>query len=87
LRFLFVGVITNKLLFFGVITNKPTHKRINFNVKRLAQWIGADILFMAWQVRCNKKIGVRARCRLYVMFVVNLNAFSGMCPNTSIAYA
>jgi hypothetical protein len=49
---LFVGVITNKLitnklLFFSVITNKPKHKRINFNVKRLAQGIGADILFMA----------------------------------------
>jgi hypothetical protein len=64
---------------------------INFNacsnMLKAAQGIGADILFMAWQVRCNKKIGVRARCRLYVMFVVNLNAFSGMCPNTSIAYA
>jgi hypothetical protein len=82
---LFVGVITNKLLFFSFITSK--HKCINFNVKRFAQGIGADILFMAWQVRCNKMIGVRARCRLYVMFVVNLNAFSGMCPNTSIVYA
>jgi len=44
---LFVGVITNKLLYFSVITNKPKHKCINFNVKRFAQGIGADILFMA----------------------------------------
>jgi hypothetical protein len=44
---LFVGVITNKLLFFSVITNKSTNKCINFNVKRFAQGIGADILFMA----------------------------------------
>jgi hypothetical protein len=33
-------------LYVGVVTNKPKHKRINFNVKRFAQGIGADILFM-----------------------------------------
>jgi hypothetical protein len=37
-------------LYVGVVTNKPKHKRINFNVKRLAQ--GMERISFLWRGKC-----------------------------------